>query len=90
MTDLKAFSRWWLVCRESDVDLCYENPGKDVHAWLSATSRDLVGIWMGDITLAKALDDDRLTLQGDRQICRSLKRWFPLSSAAAIPRRELS
>ncbi len=84
--DLDDFGRWWLVCNNQGIDLCYENPGKEVDVYITSASSDMIGIWMGDIRLGDALADERLTLLGDRAICKRFKKWFPLSSAAAVPR----
>ncbi len=84
--DLDAFGTWWVICDGAEVDLCYQDPGKDVTAYLTAQSADMIGIWMGDISLSEARKDGRLTLIGDRYICNSLTRWFPCSSAAGVPR----
>ena len=86
--DLKEFGQWWLICNESEVDLCYEDPGKEAHAYISALSRDMIDIWMGDINLSEALNNGQLKLVGDEVIRKRFRRWFPLSSAAGIPRPE--
>ncbi|NKB29180.1 MAG: transcriptional regulator [Rhodobacteraceae bacterium] len=84
--DLDAFARWWIVCNGSEVDLCYQDPGKDVDAYVTATSRDMIDIWMGDLRIDQARAADRLALIGEPAICNRFRRWFPLSSAAAVPR----
>lgn len=84
--DLSDYKSWWVVCNGDNRDLCYQDPGKDVTAYVTSTSRDLVGVWMGDIPVAQALRDDRVTLLGDSLVCRRFRKWFPLSVAAGIPR----
>ncbi|NNE79105.1 MAG: helix-turn-helix transcriptional regulator [Silicimonas sp.] len=84
--DLEDFSTWWVVCDGGQRDLCYQDPGKDVSAYIRGKSRDLIGVWMGDIPMAEALGDQRLTIHGESLICQRFSKWFPLSSAAAVPR----
>lgn len=84
--DLQEFSQWWVVCNDEDVDLCYQDPGKDVNVFLSATSRDLCAVWMGDLGLATALAEERILLTGEEALCRTFRNWFPLSAAAPVPR----
>lgn len=84
--DLEAFSTWWVVCDGADTDLCYQDPGKDVNAYVTAKSTDLIGVWMGDLALSAALKDGRVTLLGETHICDRFRKWFPLSSAATVPR----
>jgi DNA-binding HxlR family transcriptional regulator len=85
-TDLKKFGQWWLICKSKDVDLCYEDPGKDVDCFVSGTSRDMIDVWMGALPLTQALRSDRILVTGDRQLCRSLPRWFLLAVYAGTPR----
>ena len=85
-TDLKTFGQWWLICQGAEVDLCYEDPGKDVDCYISGSSRDVIGIWMGDISLSKALKLEVIHLTGDRHLCRAFPRWFTLSAYAKTPR----
>jgi len=85
-TDVKAFRRWWLICNGSEVDLCYEDPGKDVDCYVTATVRDLVGVWMGDLLLSKAVKSEIIQISGDRHLCRTFSRWFTLSTFAKTPR----
>ena len=84
--DLDKFKTWWIVCDDGAVDLCYQDPGKDVSVYVTADSCDLIGLWMGDIPLAEARDSGKLTVLGDAHLCRTFQRWFPLSAAAGIPR----
>ena len=84
--DLDEFSQWWLVCNETEIDLCYQSPGKEVDVYLTASSRDMIAVWMGDILLAAALEDGRLKVLGNSKIGKRLRKWFPLSSAAGVPR----
>lgn len=84
--DLGEHQKWWIVCDGENRDLCYEDPGKDVSAYITTTSNDLVGIWMGDIPLNDALLEERILVLGDHAVCSRFKKWFPLSSAAHVPR----
>jgi DNA-binding HxlR family transcriptional regulator len=85
-TDLNTFSRWWLVCRDAEVDLCYADPGKDVDCHISSASRDLIDVWMGDLPLAAALRSEAIQLTGERHLCRAFPKWFRLSALAKTPR----
>lgn len=85
-SDLDDFKTWWVVCDGDNRDLCYQDPGKDVTAYVTSTARDLVGVWMGDIPIRDALDDERVVVLGDKLVCQRFRKWFPLSSAASVPR----
>jgi len=84
--DRSDCSKWWIVCDGEKRDLCDKDPGKDVSAYITATSRDMIKVWMGDLPVSTALNDGTIVVIGDRLVCRRFRRWFPLSPAAAIPR----
>jgi DNA-binding HxlR family transcriptional regulator len=85
-TDIEHFRRWWLICKGRDVDLCYEDPGKDVDLYVTGASQIMIDVWMGDLPLSVALKRDSIQLVGERQLSRSFPRWFALSAAAKTAR----
>lgn len=85
-SDLNDYKTWWIICKESSRDLCYEDPGKDVSAYIFTTSHELVRIWMGDVAISEAISQERITVLGDSVICQRFRKWFPCSAAAKIPR----
>ena len=84
--DLTEFSTWWLVCNGRETDLCYQDPGKDVNAFITGASVDMIAVWMGDLALGSALSQGRLKLHGEGAVCDRFRKWFTLSSAAGVPR----
>jgi DNA-binding HxlR family transcriptional regulator len=87
-TDIKKknFRYWWLIFKGDEVDLCYEDPGKDVDCYVTSSSRDMIDIWMGDIPLSESLQNGRIQLTGERHLCRTFSRWFTLSAMAKTAR----
>ncbi|GGE63085.1 winged helix-turn-helix transcriptional regulator [Actibacterium pelagium] len=86
--DRSDFAKWWIVCDGPKRDLCYQDPGKDVAAYITANSEDMIGVWMGDLPMSDALSDGRLSVIGESMICKRFRKWFPLSQGAAVPRPE--
>jgi DNA-binding HxlR family transcriptional regulator len=84
--DRSEYSKWWIVCDRDKRDLCDEDPGKAVSDFVTATSRDMTKVWMGDVPISAALSDGSLVVLGESIVCRRFRKWFPLSSSAAIPR----
>jgi DNA-binding HxlR family transcriptional regulator len=81
----KAERNYWLIVEPGKpVDLCTVDPGFDVDLYLSTDLPTMTEIWMGYTTVARARDDGRLTLTGDRQIEAGLNAWLKLSSFAKI------
>jgi hypothetical protein len=70
--DLERFKSWWMVARGEDVDLCTENPGKDVDLYIKTGLRTLVEVWSGDTNLKTALREKR---QGNVHLERTMPNW---------------
>jgi DNA-binding HxlR family transcriptional regulator len=80
-TDLTAAQRnWWLLVEPGKgADLCSVDPGFDVDLYLSTDLRTMTEIWMGYIPIARAKEEGRLTITGDRKLEASVKTWLRLS-----------
>ena len=84
--DLSQFKSWWLVVSDGEVDLCTENPGKNVDLYISTTVRNMVAIWEGDIGVNTAQSRELLTTQGDRKLAGSMSDWLGISPYADVRR----
>jgi len=85
-TDLKEARRnWWLIVQPGqEVDLCRVDPGFDVDLYLSTTLRTMTEIWMGYTTIARAKEQERLIVAGNRQLEVDLGSWLRLSPFAKV------
>jgi DNA-binding HxlR family transcriptional regulator len=77
-TELKKFTNWWLVVNDDVVDLCTQDPGKDVDIYISATVRVLAEVWRGDVGLRAALAHGHIKTHGLRLLERTLPNWLGL------------
>ena len=76
---------WWIVVDPKDgADLCLVEPGFNVDLFVRCDLRTVTAIWMGLDTVAKAVNEDRLTLTGDKALQRDLVGWLGLSTFAAV------
>ncbi len=86
LVDQPAATRlWWFVNEGGAVELCVKDPGFPVDAFLAATVADLIHLWRGDVSLARALDDGRLEALGEERVVSNLAAWLnqgPLSRVA--------
>lgn len=82
--DLSKFKNWWLVVHDGEVDLCTENPGKDVDLYISTTLRSLVEIWEGDIEIKTAQRTKLVKTQGSTQLARTMPDWLGICLYAAV------
>ncbi len=87
-TDLTSHKKWWLVAKDKIVDLCTDDPGKEVDLYLSCTLPALAEVWMGDTDISAAAKTDEVTLTGASYLMRSAALWFPKSRYADVrPKR---
>jgi DNA-binding HxlR family transcriptional regulator len=82
--ELETFKSWWMVVNEGEVDLCTENPGREVDLYINSEVRDMVKIWRGDLTLKRALQEKLVRTQGHRHLIRSMPDWLGICLYADI------
>ncbi len=84
-TDQPASVRnWWLVNAGGQVELCVKDPGFEVDLYLAATLPDMIRIYRGDLTLARALEQGRIEAHGAAWACRALPRWLAPGRLAQV------
>jgi DNA-binding HxlR family transcriptional regulator len=76
--ELGSLKNWWMVVNEDNVDLCTQDPGKDVDIYIESTVRALAEVWKGDVELKKALADGGIKTHGVRVLERSISKWLGL------------
>ena len=81
---LAKFSSWWMIVNNGEVDLCTENPGKDVDLYVRTTLPDLVAIWNGDIEIKTALRKKLLKPQGNSHLVKTMPQWLGICLYADI------
>jgi DNA-binding HxlR family transcriptional regulator len=87
----KGMKHWWLVVAGGEVDLCIDDPGREVDIMLVSSLQVMTQIWMGDITLAQARESGKLKVAGASALVRSVGKWLgasPFAHVAAATRRE--
>jgi DNA-binding HxlR family transcriptional regulator len=70
---------WWLVVENREVDLCRDDPGRDLTLVVDATVRALTEVWAGDLTPAQALASGALRVDGARRDAERLWGWLGTS-----------
>ncbi len=83
-SDLDKYPKWWLVISRDDVDLCTEDPGKDVDLYLPSDVRTMVEVWQGDRNLKASLRDERIHATGAKMLIHSMEDWFGLCTYAGV------
>ena len=76
--DLEKHKNWWVWINEDEIDLCTEDPGKDVDLYLTTDLRTMVEVWQGDLDFKKALKDERMETHGKRTLIKTMPDWIGL------------
>ena len=84
-TDIKVHQDWWLVVKGEELDLCVNDPGREVDVYFTSSVKSLADIWMGDNTYRKAIKDGQLKVVGNRALTRNITAWMSNSLFAGLP-----
>jgi len=84
--DLNESERnWWVLAEPKDgADLCAIDPGFNVDLYVRTDLRTMTAIWMGLDTIAKAREDDRLSLIGDQALSANIVDWLGFNKFAGV------
>jgi DNA-binding HxlR family transcriptional regulator len=89
--DARAGERqWWLVVEDGTVDLCRDDPGRDVTVVVDATVRGLTEVWSGDRTPEQSIAAGAIRIDGARRDAARLWSWLGASAFAPTRRRALT
>jgi DNA-binding HxlR family transcriptional regulator len=83
-TDIKEYPNWWMVVKGNEVDLCVNDPGKEIDVYFTTTVKTMADIWMGDTTYKKAIANDELKLVGPKALTKDVSSWMEISVFADI------
>lgn len=84
-TDISEYPDWWLVAKKEELDLCVNDPGKEVDVWFTSSIKTMADIWMGDTTYKKAIAGGDLKIVGSQALTRNITDWMRLSIFADLP-----
>jgi DNA-binding HxlR family transcriptional regulator len=82
--ELEKFKTWWLVSCDGEVDLCTENPGKDVDLYINTRVRTLVEVWSGDLDLKTAQREKHVRTHGNVHLARAMPDWLGICLYADV------
>lgn len=80
-------TRFWLVCRDGEVEMCLRDPELDVDLLVEADLLTFVEAWRGLRDLRHEIRAGRIRLTGAETLRRRFPDWLLLSSLAPYPRR---
>jgi hypothetical protein len=76
----------WLILDRDDVDVCYRDPGFEVDLVVSGKLRELIGVWLGDLSMQAALRSAGLQIEGPPALARAFPDWLKRSAFATVER----
>jgi len=85
-TDLGKQRTWWLVVEGESVDICVQDPGRDVDVYVTTTLRAMTDVWMGDQSYRGAKRAGQFAIQGPPALTRNISTWLRPSIFAASDR----
>lgn len=77
---------YWMLLQRPDAELCFHDPGREVDMVVTSDIEALTRVFLGRMTLAKALRDGRLEIDGPTTLTRGFSRWLGLNPFAAYAR----
>ncbi len=72
---------FWLIMRSGEASLCPEHPGFEEDVFVTAHPIDLYRLVVGQQSLAQAMDEGAVRVDGPPVLVRSLPRWFLLRAS---------
>ncbi|MBD3869501.1 MAG: helix-turn-helix transcriptional regulator [Acidobacteria bacterium] len=84
-TDIQEMSRWWIVADEAEIDICTNDPGKDVDVFFTTNVKTMADIWMGDTTYRKMIASGAMLVTGPNALTRDIGSWLAGSDFADLP-----
>jgi DNA-binding MarR family transcriptional regulator len=72
-------SRWWFVNENGTLQLCLKDPGFEVDLYVEASLPDMIYIYRGDLSLARAQREGRLKVHGLAMARRAFRAWLNLA-----------
>jgi DNA-binding HxlR family transcriptional regulator len=80
----KSRRYFWLILRTGEASLCPKNPGFEEDLFVTAHPIDLYRLVAGQQSLAQAMDEGTVRVDGPPQLVRSLPRWFLLRASGPM------
>jgi len=83
-TDIEKYPDWWILAQRDRVDLCINDPGKDVDLYITTTVKAMADIWMGKYSYRKAIANQAIKLVGHKALINDIDAWMQTSIFAGI------
>lgn len=75
---------WWYLNEAGRCELCLTPPDRDADIYVRTTLSDLIYVWRGDTTLAKAMAEERLQVHSSERMRKAFRNWFAVAPIANV------
>ena len=75
---------WWILVQHGRVDLCVNDPGREIDVYFTTTVRTMADVWMGKRSYRKVIADKDMTLVGHKALINDVSAWMECSIFAGI------
>jgi DNA-binding HxlR family transcriptional regulator len=75
---------WWFVNDGAEADLCPTNPGYEVDLLVTTDLASFTRVWMGDMSVRKAMAEGKLELDGSRAFRQCFEQWLGRSGFSGV------
>lgn len=79
-------SRFWIVKRDGEIEMCLKDPELDVDVLVSADLRRFIEAWRGFRDLRREIRDGHIVVEGPDELRKQLPSWLLLSGLAPFER----
>jgi hypothetical protein len=83
--DIEKNSKWWIVVKDGEKDLCNKDPGKDIDVYFTTDVKTMVDIWMGDNSYKKAFRNKTLKIVGHPALTKNITDWMSNCMFSGLP-----
>ncbi len=83
-TDVSEYPDWWVLVEDQRVDICVNDPGREIDVHFTTTVKVMADVWMGKVSYRRAIADKSLVLVGHQALINDVGAWMKDSIFAGI------
>ncbi|HZA26001.1 MAG TPA: winged helix-turn-helix transcriptional regulator [Dehalococcoidia bacterium] len=76
---------FWLILELPEPSVCFHDPGFEVDLIVTVDTLAMHRIWIGHLTIADAMREELMRVEGPSHLSRAFPGWLALSVFAGIP-----
>lgn len=67
---------WWIVVKDGEADVCLKDQGYEVDLTISSDLKSLTAVWIGDMTMTRAIRDKKVSVTGLPYLKKNIATWL--------------